>query len=387
MKRLLDILLIVMLTIVVINLFSDDPQKTANNTVLFEFADNKYSIPASVWVNIFNNTDSAITISHCDDIKIKYAGEDLQFSNEFCQETTIDSMTQYTLDYASEYEAFNDVGKYNLSVNYDNKEYFDQFELVYSGTIKKIFVWLFYAPIYNLMIWLLTVFSWWFGWAIVAITIIIRILLLRPQHKMMVSQKKLQAIQPKIKEIQKQYKGNQQMLGMKMMELYKKENVNPMWSCGFLLIQMPILLVIYNIILSIKDPSNHFYVYSFLQGFELSSIDFQFLGLDLLAAGWVAWVILAVTVAWIQFIQIKLSLANNKTDDKKSVVLEKKKWADGYSQMMPDPEVMNKFMLYGMPAMVWVFTFSLFAWVGIYWGISTLFMLFQQLIVNKIIKK
>ena len=51
---------------------------------------------------------------------------------------------------------------------------------------------------------------------------------------------------------------------MKLMELYKKEKVNPMGSCGFLLIQMPILLVIYNIILSIKDPSNFFYTYSFL---------------------------------------------------------------------------------------------------------------------------
>jgi membrane protein insertase Oxa1/YidC/SpoIIIJ len=45
---------------------------------------------------------------------------------------------------------------------------------------------------------------------------------------MMVSQKKLQAIQPKIKKIQEENKGNQQAIGMKLMELYKKENVNPM---------------------------------------------------------------------------------------------------------------------------------------------------------------
>jgi membrane protein insertase Oxa1/YidC/SpoIIIJ len=55
--------------------------------------------------------------------------------------------------------------------------------------------------------------------------------------------------------------------------------------------------------------------------------------------------------------------------------------------MMPDPEMMNKFMLYGMPAMVGVFTYTLIAWVGIYWGTSTLFMVFQQLFVNKILKK
>ncbi len=58
-----------------------------------------------------------------------------------------------------------------------------------------------------------------------------------------------------------------------------------------------------------------------------------------------------------------MSLANNKPVAKKDVVLEKKKDAKDYSSMMPDPEVMNKFMLYGMPAMVAVFTYTLFAGV------------------------
>ncbi len=35
------------------------------------------------------------------------------------------------------------------------------------------------------------------------------------------------------------------------MALYKEEKVNPMWSCGFMLIQMPILLVLYHVILEI----------------------------------------------------------------------------------------------------------------------------------------
>jgi membrane protein insertase Oxa1/YidC/SpoIIIJ len=49
--------------------------------------------------------------------------------------------------------------------------------------------------------------------------------------------------------------------------------------------------------------------------------------------------------------------------------------------------MMNKFMLYGMPAMVTVFTFTFFAGLWLYWGISTVFMIGQQIIVNKIIKK
>jgi YidC/Oxa1 family membrane protein insertase len=244
----------------------------------------------------------------------------------------------------------------------------------------------FYAPIFNLFVFLITILWNSLGWAILAITVIIRIVLLWPQHKMMVAQKKLQWIQPKIKKIQEENKWNQQAIGVKLMELYKTEKVNPMGSCGFLIIQMPILLVIYNIILSIKDPSNFFHIYDFQSKFDIASINFSFFWMDLLQSGWITWLILALTVAAIQFTQVKLSLAGKKAE-KKDVVLEKKKWANDYSQMMPDPEMMNKFMLYGMPAMVAVFTYTLIAWVGIYWGTSTLFMVFQQLFVNKILKK
>lgn len=386
MKKFLDILLIVLLTVLVINLFSHKDEVKVNNTLSFEFADNNYSIPASVLVNVKNNTNSGIVFNTCNDLKIKYSGEDVKFNSWFCKDIILTSLSGTVIDYSSEYSSFENMWKYTMTVDLDWKEYIDQFELENNGSFKKIFVWLFYAPIYNLMIFLLNLFNWTFWWAIIAITAIIRSLLIWPQHKMMVSQKKLQAIQPKIKEIQDKYKGQQQVLWMKLMELYKKEKVNPMWSCGFLIIQMPILLVIYNIILSIKDPSNFFYTYTFLSNFDLNSIKYDFFWLDLLATWGIAWAILAITVALIQFVQIKLSLAG-KEADKKWVVLEKKKWDNWYSQFMPDPEVMNKFMLYWMPAMVWVFTFTLFAWVGIYWGISTLFMLVQQFIVNKILHK
>jgi hypothetical protein len=48
MKKYLDILLIVLLTILVINLFSDKTEVKVDNTLLFEFTDNSYTIPATV---------------------------------------------------------------------------------------------------------------------------------------------------------------------------------------------------------------------------------------------------------------------------------------------------------------------------------------------------
>ena len=83
---------------------------------------------------------------------------------------------------------------------------------------------IFYDPIYNFFVALLIFLPGHsLGWAIVIITIIIRLILLVPQHHMLTSQKKLQLLQPKIKEIQKKYKDDQSKLGMEMLELYKKE--------------------------------------------------------------------------------------------------------------------------------------------------------------------
>ena len=386
MKKFLDILLIVLLTILVINLFSSKDIKKIDDSVLVSSTENTYTIPASVWIKIQNNTSSWISLNTCEDLKIKYLGDYIKFDSSMCKDINIASLTGTIIDFSNDYDKFENIWKYTLTLNLNGKEYIEQFEIENSWTFKKLFIWLFYAPIYNLMIFLLSIFNWVFWWAIITITFIIRIILLWPQHKMMVSQKKLQAIQPKIKEIQEKYKWQQQVLWMKLIELYKTEKVNPMGSCGFLIIQMPILFVIYHIILSIKDPSNFFFTYSVLSNFDLSSIDYNFFWLNLLSSWGVSWAILALTVALIQFFQIKLSLAWNK-NDKKWVVLEKKKWDNWYSQFMPDPELMNKFMLYWIPVMVWIFTYILFAWIGIYWWISTLFMLVQQYIVNKKLSK
>ena len=389
MKKILDILIIVLLTLLVANLFNGNDNKANNidNKVIVELSDSSYSIPSSLILNITNNTVNNLKINTCDNIKINFSWDDLAFENIFCKDLLIESGKLESINYSSEYDKFTEIWNYVMKLNILEKEYIQTFEIENKWTFSKLFTALFYAPIYNLMIFLISIFNNSLGFAIIWITIIIRIVLLRPQHKMMLSQKKLQAIQPKIKEIQKKHKWNQQMLGKEFMDLYKREKVNPMWSCGFLFIQMPILLVLYNIILSIKDPSNYYHIYGFLQDYDLTLISFHFFGLDLLSAWWVPWILLWIFVAWAQYFQIKLSLAVKEVENKKWIVLEKKKDESGYSQFMPDPDMMNKFMLYGMPGMVWVFTYFLFSWIWIYWWISTLFMLFQQIIVNKVLKK
>jgi YidC/Oxa1 family membrane protein insertase len=205
---------------------------------------------------------------------------------------------------------------------------------------------------------------------------------------MMVSQRKMQVIQPKIKDIQEKHKWNNQMLGMELMKLYKDEKVNPMGSCWLLLIQMPILIVIYQVIVWIQATSNTYYLYKILWDYNMSNIDAHFFWIDLFWIWGISWLILAISIGLLQYFQVKLSLMYNKQNTPKSwLVLEKKKESNSYSEFMPDPEMMNKVMLYGMPVMIAFVTYTFFAWVWLYWWIGTIFMIVQQLFVNKILKK
>jgi len=63
----------------------------------------------------------------------------------------------------------------------------------------------------------------------------------------------------------------------------------------------------------------------------------------------------------LQYIQIKLSLYYTKHKEKNEVMLEKKKDDSNYSEFMPNPDMLNKFMLYGMPVMVAFVTYTFFA--------------------------
>lgn len=388
MKKFLDILIFTLLFFLIFSYFSGRNIENTQTGLQFTALKNSYKVPAWVQLQIQNFESSSIVFDPCIATSMRHSGEKISIPSEFCWEVQLWKTDIHTIDFSSHYQLFEAPGNYIFEFELNDKKFIEQVEVEYRGTIGKLFIAVFYAPVYNLLAFLIHNFSNSLGWAIVGVTILIRILLLYPQHKMMVSQRKMQAVQPKIKKLQEKYKGEQQKLGLELMQLYKKEGVNPLGSCGFLLIQMPILLVIYNIIMNITSERNEFYLYPFLSDFHISQIQYNFLWIDLLSSGGITGIGLALVVGLIQYIQVKLSLMNNAhKDQQKGVVLEKKKGSDDYNSFMPDPEMMNKFMLYGMPVMVAVFTYTLIAGVWIYWWISTLFAIFQQIFVNKIIKK
>lgn len=384
--KLLNFLIIFLLFYLTLDLLqTKDKENKLSNTITIKTAQS-YTIPAWVKIEIRNETLTWFTFNTCNDLSIKKDSNIIKSKD--CKDINILPWTWYIVDFSNDYLLFKETWKYFVNLKKDNIDVISQFDVENRGFIGKFFIFFFYAPIYNLMVFLLEITWYSLWWTIIIITIIIRLILLIPQHKMMVSQSKMQKIQPKIKEIQEKYKGDHQTLWMELMKLYKDEKVNPMWSCWLLLIQMPILIVIYQVIISIQNTSNTYYLYSFLWDYKISSINTNFFWIDLFWVGWVDWIILAIIVWFLQYLQVKLSLIySNQSNKKNWIVLEKKKNSNDYSDFMPDPGLLNKFMLYWMPIMIAFVTYTFFAGVWIYWGVWSIFMIFQQLFINKILKK
>ncbi len=103
-------------------------------------------------------------------------------------------------------------------------------------------------------LWLLIALQWTYqlvgnyGWAIVLITVAIKLLFSPLTHMSFASMKKMQALQPKLKSLQEQHKNDQAKLSKGMMELYKKHKVNPMSGCLPMLLQIPVFIAFYQVL-------------------------------------------------------------------------------------------------------------------------------------------
>lgn len=84
-----------------------------------------------------------------------------------------------------------------------------------------------------------------YGWAIVFLTVLIRLLLLPLTMQSYYSMKGMQQLQPKLKKIQERYKGKPEELNKRMIELYREHKVNPLGGCLPMILQMPFLFALY----------------------------------------------------------------------------------------------------------------------------------------------
>jgi YidC/Oxa1 family membrane protein insertase len=105
------------------------------------------------------------------------------------------------------------------------------------------------APLFWLLQWLHGLLGNW-GWAIVAMTIIIKSAFYPLNHASARSMAKMKVIGPKLKALQEQYANDKQQLQVKMMEMYKQEKINPLGGCLPILVQIPVFIALYWVLLS-----------------------------------------------------------------------------------------------------------------------------------------
>ncbi len=97
-----------------------------------------------------------------------------------------------------------------------------------------------------------------FAFAIAMLTVTVRVALIPLTAKQVKSQQAMQRVQPEMKRLQAKYKGDRQKLNEEMMKLYKEHQVNPLSGCLPILLQMPLFIVLYRLILDLsKIPPRH----------------------------------------------------------------------------------------------------------------------------------
>jgi YidC/Oxa1 family membrane protein insertase len=224
-----------------------------------------------------------------------------------------------------------------------------------------------FRPIFNVLIFLYNIIPGHdFGVAIVVLTVIIRFAFSPLSIKALRSQRELAKLQPKIKEINEKYKDNKQEVARATMDLYKEHKVNPFSGCLPLLIQIPILLALYKAFNSGLNPSGISGLYSFIG--NPGAINSHFLGfINLTSKN----PILAVLAGALQWVQSRLAIRNTMPVGNK-----------GGSQDMTT-SVMNKQMLYFMPVLIIIIAWGLPAGLVIYWVVTTIYSIFEQLYINK----
>lgn len=220
-----------------------------------------------------------------------------------------------------------------------------------------------YQPLFNALILLYeNIPGRDFGVAVIALTILIKLVLYPLGVKGIRSQKALSSLQPKMKEIKERFKDDKEQQSKAMMELYKKEKVNPLSGCLPLLVQLPILIGLFRVFWRGFGEEQLMFLYSFVP--HPGVINTSFFGIMDLA---VPSVFLAVLTGITQFVQTKMiSPSKQKTA---------KKGAPDFSQMM------QKQMLYFFPVFTVFILWNLPAAIALYWITTTLFTILQQYLI------
>ena len=219
-----------------------------------------------------------------------------------------------------------------------------------------------------------------YGLAIILLTIIIRVVLYPLMQKQMVSMREMQKIQPLMKAIQSKYKNDKERLNKELMALYKVHKVNPMSGCLPLLIQMPILILLFQT----------------LRKFEYLDSSGNISGGFLWIANQVEVIVenIPTIVAGLAAPEQLIHLPGNGIFNIQALGImpfliggsmwyQQKMTTAGSGASGGSAEQTQKMMTIMMPLMIGFMSFSLPSGLTLYWLTSTLLGIGQQYLINK----
>lgn len=227
-----------------------------------------------------------------------------------------------------------------------------------------------FRPLLNLLIGITNVLPGHsVGWAIIFVTIIVRLVLLpsflHQARAMQKNQEKMKNIQQKIDDAKKKHKNDKAKQAEETMKIYREAGVNPASGCLPLIVQLPVLIALYRVFFSGLTPDTYHFLYQFVAAPQV--LAFAFLGINLSTPS----LLLGIVAGVFQFIQMKYLTPQPASQPGAN---------EETAAMMAS---MQKNMMYIFPAMTVFISLRLPAALALYWAVSTLFGIVQQLVVKR----
>ncbi len=224
-----------------------------------------------------------------------------------------------------------------------------------------LFTEILYRPLFNAVVFLYDILPGHdFGFAIIALTTLIRILFFPLSIRTVRSQKALNLLAPKLQEIKQKFKDDKSAQSTETMKLYKENNINPLAGCLPLLIQLPILIALYRAFIAGLKPENLAMLYKFvLNPGVINKISFGFIDITSKMP------LLAILAGAAQFFQAWVTKAQNQGSS-------------------PNKEMaaLNSQMLYFFPVMIIIIGWNLPAGLVLYWITTTVFSVLEQMYIK-----
>ena len=242
-----------------------------------------------------------------------------------------------------------------------------------------------YQPLVNALVFFYQLCFDNLGLAIIVLTILLRLLLTPLTLPSMKAAQKMKELAPQLADLKKRYGKDKQKLASAQMELYKKNGANPAAGCLPQIVQLVVLVALYNAFIRVLNTDNIDQLNQILYPFNQlgqATINAKFLYLNLIKPDLIRIPglpvplpgLLLLAAAGIQFLASKMSMPAAVKVEKQAAKTPEK--TDDMAAMMQTQ------MLYMFPLMTILIGFSFPAGLALYWFVFSLFTVVQQYLIN-----